>query len=281
MPEIAGYTNMKYVKGQYYRYAASPKPVTFSGNIDDPSNDALIVKAMFVVKGSASGTFPDFGNNFLITTVQYAQQGNVYLQTAYLVEEGFECYEFRRIYSNGEWTAWIGVDSKIDAVDNKIDGVKNVAENNSMAIGSIGSTVTNLGSSVSGLNNTVGLLSGQVSTISSKVTAIDTRTTNCGKAPLNLWHGTLTVSDPEIKLQSCYNRHSQFLIVAKVQNASDASLVTQSLVKSQLTTSNTKYCISDEVWWLSYIIRYSGDDLYVKCYGQNKNGFITDIWGIY
>ena len=76
---IAGYIDRSYIKGQYYRYAAAPKPVNYSGNIDEISAD-LLTKAMLVTRGSVGGTLPnDFGNTFLITTLQYGT--NTYLQT--------------------------------------------------------------------------------------------------------------------------------------------------------------------------------------------------------
>ena len=278
MPEIAGYTDMQYIKGQYYKLAAAPKPVVFTGNIDTVSEE-LLTKAMFVSKNQSSGTFPnDFGTNFLITTIKYGN--DTYLQTAYMGPEssGFESWEYRRIYSNGEWTDWIGTDSYITDVDNKIQDVKDTADGAVASISSIGGQVSNLASSVNGLNNSVGALSGQIGSVSNRVSTVESRTVNCGKPPLNLWRGTL--SSGEIKLSSCYGRHSQFLIVAKVQNKSDASLVTQTILKPQLTTSNVSYCISDEIYYLSYYIRYSGDDVYVTFRGQNRNGYITEVWGI-
>lgn len=277
MPEIAGYTDRQYIKGQYYRLAAAPKPVVFTGNIDTVSEE-LLTKAMFVSKNQSGGTFPnDFGTNFLITTVKYGN--DTYLQTAYLVQEEYNCYEYRRIYSNASWTEWVGVDSEIDVIDDKIQDVKDTADGAVASINSINGQVSNLASSVNGLNNSVGSLAGQINSVGNRVSTVESRTVNCGKLPLNLWRGTL--SSGEIKLSSCYGRHSQFLIVAKVQNKSDASLVTQTILKPQLTTSNVSYCISDEIYYLSYYIRYSGDDVYVTFRGQNRNGYIAEVWGIY
>ena len=277
MPDIAGYTSMQYIKGQYWRFAAGPKPVVFTGNIDTISDD-LLIRAMFVTKGQASGTFPgDFANNFLIRTIKYGN--DTYLQSAYVVQEGYDCYEYRRIYSNGEWTEWIGIDSKIDAVDGKANDAKEAADAAQASISGISSTLSTVNSNITGINNSLGNLASSVSTISSRLTTVENRTANCDKAALNLWRGTLRSG--EIKLTSCYSRHKQFMIVAKVQDKSDASLVTQTILRPQLTTSNVSYCISDEIYYLSYYIRYSGDDLYVTFRGQNRNGYITEVWGIY
>ena len=43
---IAGYADKTYVKGQYYKYAASPKPVTFTGDIDEVSDDLFKYDAL-------------------------------------------------------------------------------------------------------------------------------------------------------------------------------------------------------------------------------------------
>lgn len=279
MPDIAGYTSMQYIKGQYWRLAADPKPVVFTGNIDTISDD-LLIRAMFVTKGQASGTFPgDFANNFLIRTLLYGS--NTYLQSAYVVQEGYDCYEYRRIYSNGEWTEWIGIDSKIDAVDGKADDARTAAAACAESIDSISRSLSSVSANVNGINNSLGNLASTVSTINSRLNTVDNRTAHCGETPLRLWDGQLKTSDSEIRLLSCYNRHTQFLIVAKVQDKSDASFVTQTILRPQLKTYNTKFCISDEVYWLSYTIRYSGNDLYVKAFGQNRNGYITEVWGIY
>ena len=63
---IAGYSSIMCIKGQYYRLAADPKPVVFTGNIDDISNeDDLLRKAMKVTRNQVSGTlhYMTFTNN--------------------------------------------------------------------------------------------------------------------------------------------------------------------------------------------------------------------------
>lgn len=173
MPEITGYADTISVKGYYYKLASSPKPVVFTGNIDEVSED-LLAKAMFVSRGQVSGTLPnDFGNNFLITTVKYGD--DTYLQTAYLVQTNYECYEYRRIYS-GSWTNWVGVDSEIKAVDSKIQSVKETADACSQSVSSLNSQMSSVNSAINTLNNTtipglsstVNSLSGRVSTVEEK-----------------------------------------------------------------------------------------------------------------
>ena len=174
MPEITGYADTISVKGYYYKLASSPKPVVFTGNIDEVS-EGLLAKSMFVSRGQVSGTLPnDFGNNFLITTVKYGD--DTYLQTAYLVQTNYECYEYRRIYS-GSWTNWIGVDSEIKAVDSKIQGVKEVADSCNQSISTINTQISGLNSTVNTLNNsTIPTLSGTVTSLSNRVSVVEGRT---------------------------------------------------------------------------------------------------------
>lgn len=113
---IAGYVDRSYVKGQYYRYAAAPKPVIFNGNINNVSSE-MLVKAMYVTKGSAEGDFPnDTGLTFLITTVEYGN--STYLQTAFSVSTG---YEYTRIYS-GTWSSWLATDSDVAGLKDTVSG---------------------------------------------------------------------------------------------------------------------------------------------------------------
>lgn len=281
MPDnIAGYADKTYIKGQYYRYAASPKPVVFNGNIDDIVGTDLLVKAMFVTRGEANGTFPsDFGDTFLVQTIKYGT--DTYLQTAYLVQSGYDCYEYRRIYSNGNWTAWIGIDSQIAEVDTKAQDAKDTADDCAGSISTMSGQISSLNSSVNSLNSSIGSVSGQIGSVSNRLSTVESRTVNCGKKPLNLWSGTLYSGS--ITLPSCYNRHPAFLVVAKVQDKSNASFVTQYITQSQLTTSDASYCVSDEFYWLSYYVRYSNNDLIItiRSKHESSNGFIKDVWGIY
>lgn len=150
MPSIAGYSSIMYIKGQYYRIAADPKPVVFTGNIDDISNeDDLLRKAMKVTRNQVSGTLPsDTSNDFLIRTLKYGN--DTYLQMAFSSPNG---YEYKRIYS-GEWTDWI-------AVDNEIDAAKNLATSAATAAASVASSVDNLAGTVSRLSDTVNTLKNQ------------------------------------------------------------------------------------------------------------------------
>lgn len=172
MPDNAGYIDRQYIKGQYYRLAASPKPVVFSGNIDDLSDEnTLLSKALFVSRGSVSGTLPnDFGNSFLITTVKFG--GDVYLQTAYMGQTGYECWEYKRLYVNGYWTEWLGVESEIDLVSRAAASAQSTAASASSSVSSLSTTVSNLNSSVSGLNSSVNGLSNSVSAIKTDVNTI-------------------------------------------------------------------------------------------------------------
>ena len=171
---IAGYIDRSYIKGQYYRYAAAPKPVNYSGNIDEISAD-LLSKAMLVIRGSVGGTLPnEFGNTFLITTLQYGT--NTYLQTAYVVQTGYECWEYRRIYS-GTWTAWIGVDSSIKSLNSSIQTAQETADSANSSIKSLSEDVSNVVSTVNSINQTsLPSLSNRCGNLESRCSNLETNT---------------------------------------------------------------------------------------------------------
>jgi hypothetical protein len=181
MPEITGYADTISVKGYYYKLASSPKPVVFTGNIDEVS-EGLLAKSMLVSRGQVSGTLPnDFGNNFLITTVKYGD--DTYLQTAYLVQTNYECYEYRRIYS-GSWTNWVGVDSEIKAVDSKVQSAKDIADNCYQAI-----------NGASGINTQISTINGNINTINNVTIPGISNTVNGVDSRLRTLENKITLSD--------------------------------------------------------------------------------------
>lgn len=278
---IAGYIDKSYIKGQYYRYAASPKPVVFTGNIDTVSDD-LLCKAMLANKGVASGTFPtDAGSSFLITTEKYGD--DIYLQVAYLLlsASGFNCYEYRRVYTNSAWTDWISTDADIASMDSRIQEAKDSADNCAAGLQATTSQVSDLNSKVNVLNNqTVPNLTNSVSSLSSRLGTVESRTTNCGKIPVIVYTGAISSGD-SYTIRGVFNIYSQYLVVAKVQNISGASIVNQLVLKNQIFTTDTSFCISDEVYYLSYYLRHSGNDLIVTGRADNRDGYIQQIYGIY
>lgn len=148
---IAGYIDRSYIKGQYYRYAAAPKPVVFTGDIDDVSTSDMLAKSMIVTRGSVTGTLPnDFCNTFLITTTKYGS--NVYLQTAYVVQTGYDCWEYRRIYS-GTWSNWIGVESSIKSLNTSIETAQSTADGAKNGVSSLSTEVSNVKVDVNAINN--------------------------------------------------------------------------------------------------------------------------------
>ena len=177
MSDIAGYIDRSYIKGQYYMYAAAPRPVVSNANINEISSD-LLSKAMFVTRGQTAGTLPDdSGTIYLITTVQYGTGVNtIYLQTAFSATTG---YEYRRIY-NGSWLEWIGVDSSIKAVDEKVESVKANTESNTTNIATLENTVANLGSSVSNASSLANSAYGMASTANNNFSSLSTRLSPLG-----------------------------------------------------------------------------------------------------
>lgn len=180
--DIAGYSSIMYIKGQYYRLAADPKPVVFTGNIDDISNeDDLLRKAMKITRNQVSGTLPpDSSNDFLIRTLKYGN--DTYLQMAFSSPNG---YEYKRIYS-GEWTDWIAVDGEIDAAKNSASSAANAAA-------SAASSVSNLAGTVSKLSETVTTLKNQtVQGLINNVNSLSTTVQN--KTNMNNVSGSYTIS---------------------------------------------------------------------------------------
>ena len=180
MPNIAGYADHAYVKGQYYKYAAAPMPIVFTGDIDDVSNpDTLLIRAALVNRGQVTGTLPNTaGTSFLITTVQYGTDEHpVYLQTAYQNQTGFEGREYKRIY-NDAWSEWIGVEDSIQSVADTVSSVSNTASSAASGVSSLNTTVSGLQRDLNDVKNTtLPGISRSVDSVSTKVTAIDKRTT--------------------------------------------------------------------------------------------------------
>lgn len=278
MPDnIAGYTDKAYIKGQYYRYAASPKPVVFNGNIDDIVGTDLLVKAMFVTRGEANGTFPsDFGDTFLIQTIQYGT--DTYLQTAYLVQSGYDCYEYRRIYSNGEWTSWIGIDSQIADIANSIESVKNTADACNASINSVNSEISTMKTTINGINSSLGGVNGQISAVSSRVNVIENKTARMGATLL--YEGNLSSGSWE--MPSGWSNYSQYMVVGIVR--SGGARVSQNHTKGEITESDVKYQIHDETEWLRYRLRHNGNNLIITFDGRSATyeggGRIQQVWGI-
>jgi len=278
MPDnIAGYTDKTYIKGQYYRYAASPKPVVFNGNIDDIVGTDLLVKAMLVTRGAANGTFPsDFGDTFLIQTIQYGT--DTYLQTAYLVQSGYDCYEYRRIYSNGNWTDWVGIDSQIADVANSIQSVKDTADACNASINAVNSEMSTMKSSINGINSSLGGVNNQISAVSNRVSAVENKTARMGATLL--YEGNLSSGSWE--MPSGWSNYAQYMVVGVVRNG--GARVSQNHTKGEVTETDIKYQIHDETEWLRYRLRHNGNNLIVTFDGRSATyeggGRILQVWGI-
>lgn len=196
MPSIAGYSSIMYIKGQYYRLAADPKPVVFTGNIDDISNeDDLLRKAMKITRNYVSGTLPsDSSNDFLIRTLKYGD--DTYLQTAFSSPNG---YEYKRIYS-GEWTDWIAVDSEIDAAKNSASSAASAAASAVSSVSSLAGTVSKLSETVNTLkNSTVQNLVNSVNSIGTTVQNKTTMTNVSGSYTITKTSGKWTLGETNVR----------------------------------------------------------------------------------
>lgn len=149
---IAGYIDRSYVKGQTYRLAGCPRPLTSTGiDINTISSD-LLVKALYVDSTRSSGTFPGLGV-FLITTVEYGN--STYLQTAISLSTG---YEYRRIKSGtNSWTEWKDSSNGSASVDlsnltSRVDGILSV-DGTSGEIPTIKNSLATIGGEVQTASN--------------------------------------------------------------------------------------------------------------------------------
>ena len=273
---IAGYIDKSYAKGQYYKYAASPKPVIYTGDIDSVSDD-LLTKAMFVTRGQVVGTLPNnFGDSFLIETVKYGN--DTYLQTAYLVQAGYDCWEYRRIYSNNQWTDWIGVDSQIKAVDDKIQSVKDTADGCSESIKTIDNQILSLDNGLRNLSSSLGGVSGQISGLSSRIQTVENKTLRMGATLLyegNLTSGSWTMA-------SGYSNYATYLVVGMVRN--NGARVSQMHTKGQVTENDIKYQITDDSEYVRYKLKHEGNNLILtfdyRSATYEGGGRILQVWGI-
>lgn len=193
---IAGYSSIMCIKGQYYRLAADPKPVVFTGNIDDISNeDDLLRKAMKITRNQVSGTLPsDTSNDFLIRTLKYGN--DTYLQTVFSSPNG---YEYKRIYS-GEWTDWIAVDSEIDAAFDSAASAASAAASASSAVNNLAGTVSRLSDTVNTLKNqTVQGLINNVNSLSSTVQNKTTMNNVSGNYAISKTSGKWTLGETNVR----------------------------------------------------------------------------------
>lgn len=273
---IAGYIDRSYAKGQYYKYAASPKPVVYTGDIDSVSDD-LLTKAMFVTRGQVVGTLPNnFGDSFLIETVRYGN--DTYLQTAYLVQANYDCWEYRRIYSNNQWTDWVGVDSQIKAVDDKIQSVKDTADGCSTSIQTINTQILSLDTGLKNLNSSLGGVSGQISSLSGRIQTVENKTLRMGATLL--YEGNLTSGS--WNMASGYSNYAIYLVVGMVRN--NGARVSQMHAKGQVTETDIKYQITDDSEYVRYKLKHEGNNLVLtfdyRSATYEGGGRILQVWGI-
>lgn len=273
---IAGYIDKSYTKGQYYKYAASPKPVIYTGDIDSVSDD-LLTKAMFVTRGQVVGTLPNnFGDSFLIETVRYGN--DTYLQTAYLIQTGYDCWEYRRIYSNNQWTDWIGVDSQIKAVDDKIQSVKDTADGCNTSIQEINNQMLSLDAGFRNLSSSLGGVSGQINSLSGRIQTVENKTLRMGATLL--YEGNLTSGS--WNMASGYSNYAMYLVVGMVRN--NGARVSQMHAKGQVTENDIKYQITDDSEYVRYKLKHEGNNLVLtfdyRSATYEGGGRILQVWGI-
>lgn len=150
---VAGYIDRSYVKGQTYRYAGCPVPTIFTGNINTISDD-LLAKAMTVVNDGTHGTFPrEEADKYLVTTTEYGD--STYLQSAINCSDRTE---YRRIYSNSNWTQWVSVNAVVDQFNGRIGALETTVNGNDSTVGLATRTNDLEGCVTSGIGDKAGLM---------------------------------------------------------------------------------------------------------------------------
>lgn len=270
MPNIVGYTDCAYIKGQYYRYAASPKPVVYTGNIDTISED-LLVKTMLVTRGNVSGTLPnDAANTFLVTTVKYGT--DVYLQTAYIVQEGFNCYEYKRIYSGG-WTDWVSVDEEIATANANIVGVAQTINGINSSVNGISQSVSSLNLKVNNVESNMSGLSSSVSSLSSNVRTIE-QTVNKPRFTALLNNETWKSGSKSYPNAG----YSALVILARVHTG--GSLNTCIIPIKAIDGNRYQFCISDDEYYITFLAELQNNTINLYWGTGRSGGYIQYIYGM-
>ena len=267
--EIVGYATRAYIKGQYYRYAGAPKPDSFTGNIDEISED-LLVKAMYVTRSQASGTFPDNTINvYLIETIKYGN--NSYLQIAYAIQQGYDCYEFKRIYSGG-WTEWIAVDVAIRNVASLANSAAGTASSVAASVDKLSSTVSSLASNLSATNKSVSTLSGTVGSLQNSVNDLNKKVNQDRCKTLldqDMSSGSRTFQN---------NSYSSLVVLAKVRNGGSFNSCTIPMLL--IADITRQFCISDDEDYIVFTAKLEDNTITITMGSKSQSGgCISFIYG--
>lgn len=97
---------------------------------------------------------------------------------------------------------------------------------------------------------------------------------NLGIGVTQLFNGTVTTGSATFN----YGNYNFYIIVGQV--ASSGSRVTLVVPKALITTSSVSYQITDEAYYYSFYLYYSGSTCYLKYNGRNSSGQILYVYGV-
>ena len=105
-------------------------------------------------------------------------------------------------------------------------------------------------------------------------TTAEAARTNLGVSVTQLFNGTVTTGSATFN----YGNYNFYIIVGQV--ASSGSRVTLVVPKALITTSSVSYQITDETYYYSFYLYYSGSTCYLKYNGRNSTGQILYVYGV-
>ena len=76
-----------------------------------------------------------------------------------------------------------------------------------------------------------------------------------------------------------YGDYNMYIVVARVHTG--GSLITMTVPKALITTSDENYCISDETDYLCFKLKYSGTTTTLTIGSKSSDGYVCNVYGVY
>ena len=76
-----------------------------------------------------------------------------------------------------------------------------------------------------------------------------------------------------------YGNYNMYIVVAHVH--SGGSLITMTIPKALLTTSDQNFCISDETDYIVFRMKYSGTTATLTIGNKSSDGWVSNVYGVY
>ena len=91
----------------------------------------------------------------------------------------------------------------------------------------------------------------------------------------DLYTGTLSSGSTTFN----YGDYNMYIVVAHVH--SGGSLITMTIPKALLTTSDQNFCISDETDYIVFKLKYSGTTATLTMGNKSSDGWVCNVYGVY